>query len=140
MVRYLSGLYDVVRVEGRAYSVYRKPQRERERERRACWETKGEEEVEWRTYTKAEGRWTNPRKRIGVRRVKHHRQDYNGVSPVSRCFIAMTSPGFSPTAESRGWPPVRVENRAKLWNNTVRRGVALFPPALYPHHEEHDYP
>lgn len=32
MVRYLSGLYDVVRVEGRAYSVYRKPQRERERE------------------------------------------------------------------------------------------------------------
>lgn len=66
------------------------------------------------TYTKAkreggEG-WPprtdeRPRKRIGVRRVKHHRQDYSGVSPVSRCFIAMTSPGF----------PSRVQRLAARW-------------------------
>lgn len=90
--------------------VYRKPQRGRAR-----WETKGEEGrvVESCTYTKAkrEGEgWPprtdeRPRKRIGVRRVKHHRQDYSGVSPVSRCFIAMTSPGF----------PSRVQRLAARW-------------------------
>lgn len=87
--------------------VYRKPQRGRAR-----WETKGEEGIVHVHKGKERGRegWPprtdeRPRKRIGVRGVKHHRQDYSGVSPVSRCFIAMTSPGF----------PSRVQRLAARW-------------------------
>lgn len=115
MVRYLSGLYDVVHVEGRAYSdplVYRKPQRGRamlgDKRRGGGGGTRGGiVHVHKGEGTEGGGGGTDesPRKRIGVRRVKHHRQDYSGVSPVSRCFIAMTSPGF----------PGRVQRLAARW-------------------------
>lgn len=65
-----------------------------------------------------------------------------------RCFIAMTPP----EAESRGWLAVGVENRTKLWNNTLRRRSSLSLPSRLPSctrarapvssrfvHEEHDY-